>query len=288
MNPKSGNEGRFSVIREGDRPCVWMEQGVISYKICDRDFDCENCPLDIGLRGLARAPAAAEVVPPISSMADLESDMQHRTNSDPLRMALRSRTGKITAESNRYFHPKHTWIRIEVSNRVYIGIDSIVATVLGSIDDVSLPAPNDRIRRGESCAQIIQGPRAFSIWSPVSGRVMDTNEELYGFPDKLILDSMGGGWLCSLEPDSLEEDLKFCRVGDAVFPWYLKEIEWLNSVLANSFQRCHGRLGPTMYDGGEVSRNLRELLPPDEYRVLVLSFLGKPDDPMGMYSHSRK
>jgi hypothetical protein len=30
--------------------CVWMRAGVIRFWLCDRDFDCENCPLDAALR----------------------------------------------------------------------------------------------------------------------------------------------------------------------------------------------------------------------------------------------
>lgn len=31
--------------------CVWMEAGVIRFWLCNRDFDCERCPLDAALRG---------------------------------------------------------------------------------------------------------------------------------------------------------------------------------------------------------------------------------------------
>ena len=29
--------------------CVWMDAGVVNYKLCDRGYDCERCPLDQGL-----------------------------------------------------------------------------------------------------------------------------------------------------------------------------------------------------------------------------------------------
>jgi hypothetical protein len=31
--------------------CVWMRAGVIRFWLCDRNFDCEHCPLDAALRG---------------------------------------------------------------------------------------------------------------------------------------------------------------------------------------------------------------------------------------------
>lgn len=33
--------------------CVWMQAGVVGYKLCDRGFDCDLCPFDAALRGQA-------------------------------------------------------------------------------------------------------------------------------------------------------------------------------------------------------------------------------------------
>jgi hypothetical protein len=30
--------------------CVWMESGVVSYKLCDFEYNCEACPFDQALR----------------------------------------------------------------------------------------------------------------------------------------------------------------------------------------------------------------------------------------------
>ena len=32
--------------------CIWMNSGVIDYKLCDHNFDCENCPFDKVIRNL--------------------------------------------------------------------------------------------------------------------------------------------------------------------------------------------------------------------------------------------
>src|SRR6266542_303748 len=33
------------------RECWWMQGGVVDYKLCDRDYDCEHCPFDEALHG---------------------------------------------------------------------------------------------------------------------------------------------------------------------------------------------------------------------------------------------
>lgn len=45
-----GDEGRPAGSPER---CVWMQAGVVGYKLCDREFDCDLCPFDAALRGEA-------------------------------------------------------------------------------------------------------------------------------------------------------------------------------------------------------------------------------------------
>ena len=35
----------------GVLPCVWMSAGLVSFKLCDREGECEGCPFDRAMRG---------------------------------------------------------------------------------------------------------------------------------------------------------------------------------------------------------------------------------------------
>ncbi|MDH3284704.1 MAG: hypothetical protein OEQ13_08180, partial [Acidobacteriota bacterium] len=52
------------------RPCIWMSAGLVAYRLCDRDFDCEHCPLDAGLRG--GAPSLGTPVPADAAENDVQ------------------------------------------------------------------------------------------------------------------------------------------------------------------------------------------------------------------------
>lgn len=45
--PDDESSRRIAPIRNR---CIWMEAGILSYLLCDREFDCENCPLDDAMR----------------------------------------------------------------------------------------------------------------------------------------------------------------------------------------------------------------------------------------------
>jgi hypothetical protein len=34
----------------GALPCVWMSAGLIAFKLCDREGECEGCPFDRAMR----------------------------------------------------------------------------------------------------------------------------------------------------------------------------------------------------------------------------------------------
>ncbi len=260
------------MIPKSDKKCVWMELGIVSYKICDRNFKCETCPLDLGLRGdndIMNHPK-----PEIQQSVDSITNQLFfsRKNDSSLDHLL-----KLKLDLNCYVHPGHSWIKVSGKNRVKIGIDDIVATILGSIDEVVLPLPGEKIKRGANCGQIIQFEHIFSIVSPLSGQVIKINKELANFPNKLILDPLNKGWMIVVKPDNLEQDIKYCRSGDALLSWYLKEFKWLESKLTEGFQQKYDIVGITLNDGGEISRNLRNYLPKDHYRRLVLSLLGVPE-----------
>jgi glycine cleavage system H protein len=273
MNAKRNENKTFQIVPQNSNKCVWMEAGIVSYKICDRNFECETCPLDLGLRGEKN-----------HSLNHTENEIQRFVESNtkknstaPKSYSSYERLLKFKLDEHRYVNPGHSWIKVLNQNQVKIGIDDIVATAFGAIDEVILPLPGEKVKRGASCGQVIQFEHIFSIVSPVSGLVIEINDELTKFPNQLTLDPLNKGWMMVIKPDNLEQDLKLCRSGDALMSWYLKEFKWFEYHLAKGFNQQCEQVGITLTDGGEISRNLRNHLPKDQYRQMIISLLGLPD-----------
>ena len=45
---KAGKVVRGFQVLEDE--CIWMKAGVVNYRKCDNDFDCNGCPFDIAMR----------------------------------------------------------------------------------------------------------------------------------------------------------------------------------------------------------------------------------------------
>jgi len=52
----------MKIVPPGKKKCVWMEAGVVSYKLCDNNYDCPTCVYDQGMQlKVARQKEAAQL-----------------------------------------------------------------------------------------------------------------------------------------------------------------------------------------------------------------------------------
>jgi glycine cleavage system H protein len=241
-----------------------MELGVVSYKICDRDFNCETCPLDIGLRGSEESAAHAAEKAALSDNGFIH----------PLRIALMSRMVQPSLWANRYFHPKHLWLQVLDRNRVRVGYDLIAASILGSIEKLQLPEVGSELQNDSACGEIVTQQQQFKIFSPLQGKVIAVNESLKSWPNRLVLEPLDEGWLFELEATSLRDDLLQCRRGDAVWPWYMNEIIKLDQHLAFRLPAESGQSLHDIVGENTASDRLRNTLPPEDYARMVREIIG--------------
>ncbi len=255
-----GKHDRHPIIPDDERKCVWMEEGLISFKICDRGMSCESCPLDQALRG-SNAETVKKNLPDDSAISPV---IEHLS--------------RFKVDSSWHYHPGHTWIKVESPSRARVGLDDFVMTMLGSVDAVVLPKPDEKVVRNLSFGEIIQEERCFSIMSPLSGQVRAVNPELSDSPGMLAVNPMADGWLMVVEPASLEEDLRYCRTGMAVFSWYMKAMDWVNAGVSEALSGRLGALGRTFHDGGVMTRKLKDVLSQQKYLQLVVDLLGGQEE----------
>jgi glycine cleavage system H lipoate-binding protein len=61
MEAKARRES-MKIVPPGKKKCIWMEAGVVSYKLCDNNYDCSTCVYDQGMQlKVARQKEAAQL-----------------------------------------------------------------------------------------------------------------------------------------------------------------------------------------------------------------------------------
>jgi glycine cleavage system H protein len=107
--------------------------------------------------------------------------------------------------SNLKFMPSHEWARLESDGNVRIGISEHAQSQLGDMVYVELPEPGDQVEREGSCAVVESVKAASDVYSPLTGEVVEVNEDLADSPEQVNESPYENGWLFLVRPEDSSE-----------------------------------------------------------------------------------
>ena len=93
---------------------------------------------------------------------------------------------------------EHEWVLVE-DNIATVGITDFAQEQLGEVVFVELPAVGDKVTKDEAFG-VVESVKAVSdIYAPVSGTVLETNDDLPDSPEMINEDPYGDGWVVKIE-----------------------------------------------------------------------------------------
>ena len=123
-----------------------------------------------------------------------------------------------------YYHEEHSWARVD-GTKVTVGMSDFFQKEAGDIVFVDLPEEEDDVSQGEVCGKIQSRKWIGKLVSPVSGEIVEINEELEDDTSLINTDPYGEGWIIVIEASDLDSDLGKLIHGDAVADFIDKEIK---------------------------------------------------------------
>lgn len=105
---------------------------------------------------------------------------------------------------NLRYHKEHTWVKMS-GKRATIGITDHAQEALGDIVYIDLPDADTSVEANSELAEIESTKATSSVISPVSGTVIEVNEELAESPEIINEEPYGKGWIAVLEVDDESE-----------------------------------------------------------------------------------
>jgi len=95
----------------------------------------------------------------------------------------------------------HEWLRTE-GDTVRVGVTDYAQDALGDIVFVTLPEPGARVTAGEPCGEVESTKSVSDVYAPVTGTVVERNENLDSAPETVNTDPYGDGWMLTIRPDA--------------------------------------------------------------------------------------
>lgn len=235
--------------RSSAAACVWMNGGVLAYKLCDRDYDCEHCTLDAALRGAL-----------------------------PLKLSESERRGSSGATvefpDDRLYSNGHVWVQRvnhatpKDSELVRIGLDAFAGGLLGVARRVVFEPVGRHLRRGERFCEVELSSGMLLLRAPLSGVLKAINPALADSIQPIVASPYTEGWLIELHVDQRDEF-------DALLPCdgardrARHDLRRFGRLAAMDVLSNTAEVGATLPDGGEPLTDLHSILGDARYLSLL-------------------
>ena len=102
------------------------------------------------------------------------------------------------------FLSSHEWVLVE-GDIATIGVSDHAQELLGDLVFVELPEPESSVSAGDSVAVIESVKAASDTYAPVSGEIIEVNDELEDSPERINDDPYGDGWMYKIKMEDPDE-----------------------------------------------------------------------------------
>lgn len=93
---------------------------------------------------------------------------------------------------------EHEWVRVE-GDIATIGVTDFAQGELGDVVYVEIETQGDALEKGEVFGTVEAVKTVSDLFMPLSGEVMEVNEELEGTPETVNQDPYGKGWMIKMK-----------------------------------------------------------------------------------------
>ncbi len=97
------------------------------------------------------------------------------------------------------FTDSHEWVKDNGDGTATIGISEHAQEMLGDVVFVELPEVGEEIEAGNSFSLVESVKAASDIYAPLSGEIIEVNEELSDSPELVNEEPYDGGWIAKIK-----------------------------------------------------------------------------------------
>ena len=106
--------------------------------------------------------------------------------------------------SERKYSKDHEWLELN-EDIATVGITNHAQESLGDIVFIELPEIGRLVKSGDQIGVVESVKAASDLFSPVSGEIIEVNNELQNSPQLLNTDSENTGWYMKIKIDNADE-----------------------------------------------------------------------------------
>jgi len=117
------------------------------------------------------------------------------------------KVGEYGVPDGFYYSREHEWMKIE-ADRCRVGLTDYAQKSLHEVVFVDLPKIGTNVSQAQSIGTVESVKAVADVFSPVSGEIVEANQNLPDKPELVNQNPYGDGWVAVIKPSNLEIEIK--------------------------------------------------------------------------------
>jgi glycine cleavage system H protein len=130
--------------------------------------------------------------------------------------------GEYQVPGEFYYSKEHEWVHVE-TDKCRIGVTDYAQDSLHEIVYVDLPKVGAKVTQMQSLGTVESVKAVADVYSPISGQILEVNNELSDAPELVNKSPYEKGWITIIRPDDLKKDVASLMSPDG-YKDFLKKI----------------------------------------------------------------
>ncbi len=218
VQARADAESGLALLREAVPDVVFVDlklpkqSGMEFLDVVQKEFPQVAAIVMTGYSTLENAVAslqhgALDFLPKPFGFEELLSTAQRAGRFVRLPQALR-RPGIGTPPLPLYRLGMWAWAQVGADDTALVGVTDLFQRLVGRIVQVDLCVPSGEVHQGSRLVELGAADQLrHTVWSALSGRVIERNHQVEADPSLLNRDPWGSGWLLRIIPDRLKGEL---------------------------------------------------------------------------------
>ena len=114
--------------------------------------------------------------------------------------------GEFLAPAEFYYTKEHEWVHVE-GDKCRVGVTDYAQDSLHEIVYVDLPKVGTKVAQMQSIGTVESVKAVADVYSPISGLVLEVNNELSDAPELVNKSPYEKGWITIIKPDDIKKEL---------------------------------------------------------------------------------
>jgi hypothetical protein len=232
--------------------CIWMSSNTVEYKLCDKNFDCDNCVFDKIMRNIN----------PESPESNAEDTMSSRQN------ILRK---KIDLLKSIHYSPGYHYLDNSIvlkklfDKTYYLGLDKSAYLFLDNLKEYEFQSPGSGVNKGKCLLKLCGEWGETQVVSPINFLIVD---KLKHNVDDFNVTS----WLSLVDADPFE--ISRSQLSEEEYSQNLENLR----IKLLEFEDEFNFLGDRMNDGGIKVKFLYQITGIIRYKEILNSLFARMRD----------